>query len=706
MRRVLTGVALAGLFLSAGCASAPPAPPAAPLTFGQKLAWILEMEDRRVLRLAAAVQTPATPGPDGRLEPDRPVAPDLAQLLGDASPRVRRRAALAVGRVGLVDGIEPLSRILATDPDPEVRQMGAFALGLVASTRAVPALATALADTSPIVRGRAAEALGLIGAREQAGAIAAMAHAYVEAGMLAAMSPDDITYPMSPEVEAVRLAIYALARLKSYDALASVVLDAAGQPISHWWPIAYALRRVEDPRAAGPLLALFQGTGVYTRGFAARGLGAVKSEIGHEQLIAAAADLAREPAVGVEAVRSLGELRIRQAAPTLARLALTPGLSPTLRAEALAALAATGAPEAVEGLLDLLSNRTPLVRAAAVKTVAALDADRFLVILSGLDPDPVWSVRAATAQALGGLPDERGVPLLVAMADDGDARVVAAVCTALAEAHSPETETLLVSRLQAEDVVVRAAAAAALAKRKAVDAVPAIRAAYDAAGRDASYTARGAILAALTDLDPAAARPLLETALADRDWAIRVRAAALISRIDPSRETAAAIRPAPTTVDRAAYALPSIVAPQYSTHMYFDTDKGAFEVELAVLDAPLTVHAIVGLARKGFFNGLAIHRVVGNFVLQDGDPRGDGEGGPGFTLRDEINEHPYLRGTVGMALDWRDTGGSQYFITLAPQPHLDGRYTVIGRVVNGMDVVDRLAVGDVVRSVRVWDGVQ
>ena len=85
----------------------------------------------------------------------------------------------------------------------------------------------------------------------------------------------------------------------------------------------------------------------------------------------------------------------------------------------------------------------------------------------------------------------------------------------------------------------------------------------------------------------------------------------------------------------------------------------------------------MALARKGFFNGLQIHRVVPNFVVQDGDPRGDGEGGPGYTIRDELNERPYLRGTVGMALEWRDTGGSQFFITHSPQPHLDARYTVV-----------------------------
>jgi len=96
---------------------------------------------------------------------------------------------------------------------------------------------------------------------------------------------------------------------------------------------------------------------------------------------------------------------------------------------------------------------------------------------------------------------------------------------------------------------------------------------------------------------------------------------------------------------------------------------------------------------------------VADFVVQGGDNRGDGEGGPGYTIRDEINQRPYMRGTVGMALDWADTGGSQFFITHSPQPHLDGRYTVFGQVVTGMDVVDKMKQWDLIRSVRVWDGV-
>jgi len=102
---------------------------------------------------------------------------------------------------------------------------------------------------------------------------------------------------------------------------------------------------------------------------------------------------------------------------------------------------------------------------------------------------------------------------------------------------------------------------------------------------------------------------------------------------------------------------------------------------------------------------LKIHRLVPNFVIQAGDPRGDNEGGPGFTVMDEISSVPFVRGTVGMALDWRDTGGSQFFIALSPAPHLDARYTVFGTVVAGMDVADRLLPWDVIRRVRIRDGV-
>jgi len=124
------------------------------------------------------------------------------------------------------------------------------------------------------------------------------------------------------------------------------------------------------------------------------------------------------------------------------------------------------------------------------------------------------------------------------------------------------------------------------------------------------------------------------------------------------------------------------------------TARGTIRIRLFCADAPLTCVNFLQLAGQGFFDGLLFHRVVPDFVAQGGDPRGDGSGGPGYAIRDEINRHRYVRGAVGMALSGPDTGGSQFFLTLTPQPHLDGGYTVFGEVISGLEVADQLQQGD------------
>jgi cyclophilin family peptidyl-prolyl cis-trans isomerase len=299
------------------------------------------------------------------------------------------------------------------------------------------------------------------------------------------------------------------------------------------------------------------------------------------------------------------------------------------------------------------------------------------------------------------IPDRRGEARLVAMLSDQDQRVVPAVLGAMAAIEAASATRVLADRLRSEDPVVRMAAANGLARLKATDQVPSLVAALDASASDGTYVARAAILAAIASLDRAAAAPLLTRALEDADWAVRVRAAELLRGLDASTT---AVPASPPVVPELS-AIPALLAPAYTPTAYVDTDRGLIQIELAVVDAPRTVANFTALARKGAFNNLPWHRVVADFVVQGGDPRGDGEGGPGYTIRDEINQRPYIRGTVGMALDWADTGGSQFFITHSPQPHLDGRYTVFGQVVAGMDVVDAMQQWDTIRTVRVWDGV-
>jgi cyclophilin family peptidyl-prolyl cis-trans isomerase len=129
--------------------------------------------------------------------------------------------------------------------------------------------------------------------------------------------------------------------------------------------------------------------------------------------------------------------------------------------------------------------------------------------------------------------------------------------------------------------------------------------------------------------------------------------------------------------------------------------RGVIALRLAPVDAPLTVDNFLTLARAGYYSGTHWHRVVPNFVAQDGDRRGDGSGGPGYAVRDELNRMSYERGALGMALSGPDTGGSQYFITLSFQPHLDAGYTAFGRVVDGYGPLDATVQGDAIISVSV-----
>jgi cyclophilin family peptidyl-prolyl cis-trans isomerase/HEAT repeat protein len=559
-----------------------------------------------------------------------------------------------------------------------------------------------LKDGEPLVQGRAAEALGAIGDKGDAPAVAAMVKAFVQGGALNNIGPDDLTYPLAPPAEATRLGLYALVRLGAYDGIAAAVLDANGAPVSTWWPVAFALGRAGDPRAAAPLMALLQVPGRFTAAFAARGLGALKAQTAAAALRDLVSKRQRDPAIVIEALRALAAMGDPASRTVFQKILAEGGSDATLRLEAANALVALRSPDSLDFILDLMSDPAPAIRGAAIRALASIDSETFLTTLSGLDPDRDWTVRIAQAEALAMLPGAQGQARLVSMLQDRDQRVVPAVLRALIASKSPDTEKVLVDRLKADDFVVRATAAAGLGEIKATGAARALSDAYAATVGDSTYVARAAILTALNTLDPMSARPVLQQALQDRDWALRVKASMLL-RDQGVTDTAAAMRPAvQRPMDEATRQ--SLLSPQFSPHAFIQLDRGTVEIELAITDAPLTVTNFIELARKGFFNGIAIHRVVPDFVVQDGDPRGDGEGGPGYTIRDELNELPYLRGTVGMALDWKDTGGSQFFITHSPQPHLDARYTVFGRVVNGIEIVDRVQPWDVIRRVQIWDG--
>ena len=134
-----------------------------------------------------------------------------------------------------------------------------------------------------------------------------------------------------------------------------------------------------------------------------------------------------------------------------------------------------------------------------------------------------------------------------------------------------------------------------------------------------------------------------------------------------------------------------------------ETDKGTIKLELYPEHAPLTVNNFVFLTEAGFYDNVTFHRVINNFMIQGGDPTGSGRGGPGYRFSDELHNNPLIheRGVISMANAGPNTNGSQFFITHAPQPHLNGRHTVFGRVIGGMKVVDAIRQGDPIKKVAV-----
>lgn len=682
VRRTLTVASIVGAMacVSAGQVPAKPvAPQPIETPIEQKAAWILRLEQQRVLADPAA-------------------GADLAALIHDVNVGVRRRTALALGRIGGAETV-PLLIPALSDPDQSVRSTAAFALGLVGDAQAVAPLEHALADGAAVVRGRAAEALGLIGNAASASAVAGSAK---DCGaLIAQIPPDDEGPAKSPEVDACRLSILALVRLKQYDALARVVLDANGQPVSIWWPVAFALQRIGDPRAAAPLAALVSSPGIYTQAFALRGLASLKDGRAVTPALAVVDRANEDVRLRAVAIRALGQLGDPRAVAPLLALVRARATPANLVLEGIAALGAIGDRKAFDPLVDLFSSSSPYVRSAALAAAAHLDPDAFLFALSSTERDRDWIGRVGLASALATLPADRAQPVLLDMASDSDLRVQAAVLRGLARVQAPDLDRRLLDALASPDVALRATAASLIGDRKPAGAATALIAAYAKSRPDADPSARLALLDALAAYPTPEVTDALRQALDDREWPVRLKAAAVLKA---RGVIAAPSRPAPLRQEPAFFESDRLLRPKYSPQAYVETAAGTIQIELDVVNTPLTSFAFIELARAGFYNGVKVHRLIPNFVIQAGDPRGDGEGGPGYTIRDEFTMSPFVRGSVGMALAGPETGGSQFFITVSPQPHLDAKYTLFGRVVAGLDLLDRVSLGDVIVKITIDDG--
>lgn len=146
---------------------------------------------------------------------------------------------------------------------------------------------------------------------------------------------------------------------------------------------------------------------------------------------------------------------------------------------------------------------------------------------------------------------------------------------------------------------------------------------------------------------------------------------------------------------------PMVIDPKKRYSTTLDTNKGKIKIALDAAKAPKTVNNWVYLARDGYYDGVTFHRVIAGFMAQGGDPTGTGRGGPGYTFGDEFSDLTHQAGVLSMANSGPSTNGSQFFIVYDPQPHLNGKHTVFGKVVEGMDVALELVNGDRMNKVTV-----
>jgi cyclophilin family peptidyl-prolyl cis-trans isomerase/HEAT repeat protein len=319
------------------------------------------------------------------------------------------------------------------------------------------------------------------------------------------------------------------------------------------------------------------------------------------------------------------------------------------------------------------------------------------------------------------------VEALLTRAEDSRAAVAAPALSALAELDDPRANEVLRKALDRLDVGVVSAAASAIAARS-VDASKRDPMAVSALTRTirqlSNAEAAEARIAAIEALGSLGRTPqpgvvespqspaevdskawLSEVILPLRDdpnFALR-RAGreALLGHDELIEQFDAGGTPRPSEFGSAMASFVSRVTAGSVTGLRVKTSAGEFVIDFQGSPSPHNQANLTELASRGYYDGLRFHRVVPDFVIQGGDPRGDGYGGPGHVVPCEWSNLRYERGSVGIALAGKDTGGSQFFVTHSAQPHLDARYTIVGRVSEGMEVVDRIMVGDVIESVEV-----
>ncbi|MFN7941694.1 MAG: peptidylprolyl isomerase [Thermoanaerobaculia bacterium] len=626
----------------------------------------------------------------------------LAPLLA-AEPEARQDLAVALGRIGDARG-RPMLQGLLVDSEVEVRRAAAFALGELDDKAGVPALLRAAVDDDTETGALAVEALGKLGAplADVRRVLGALDPAPARDRLL----PFLFRFKEPAAVDVARAALACAAPCPYSDRAALARVTELESPRS---AAVYALSREPRPESADLLRSALADPEAAIRGWAARGLAAAGALEDLPDLLARVDDT--DPGVRVQALRAGAAIvgRAKALPPTSWGTAILGRFDDPLPGVRAAAIEASGSflpnPELAVRLSARAHEGGERERELVLHALSQGHADAAAAALTAAALEASDVLRAAAAEGAAQIGDQA---LVDRLARDPSPRVrVAALGAALALAGDDPAlaEGVAMPALADPDPTVRSTAIDALGA-KAQLPVERLKAVWAAARTDDLDDARlSAIRAVQARVQRAPgersdAVDFLTRVAEGGDYLAR-RAA--IHALGELGEPLPANGPIDTGHDLEWYA---DVIRQTSRPRQVDlaTERGTLRIQIACPEAPLTCLSFLKLAGQGYFDGLRFHRVVPDFVVQGGDPRGDGWGGPGYLLRDEINRQRYRRGAVGMALSGPDTGGSQFFFTLSPQPHLDGGYTVFGAVVRGAAILEQIEQGDRILSIREVSG--
>ena len=625
----------------------------------------------------------------------------LREALSHVNPAVRRQGALAAGRIGDAAAIDLLLPVL-NDSVPGVRTAAAFALGLLKDARAIPVLLEKVRAVSSTEQGEpqleAVTAIAKIGGDDGARALA---------DIIAGGSPGAST----PVVNAALLESW---RLRERAPVAELVRFTDASDAATRWRALYSLARLRAAPGAAALIRALSDRDAQTRTVAARGLSRALVDSARLDARAAIARLRRllddaDTHIRINALRALASFRDSTLAGAIVPLVADRDIGIAVQAET--TLGVLRGAAALQALRARLVSSVFAVKRQALIALAQADSGAGVAAAAAVSGDADWRWRSVAAEAFAAA---RARDRLHGQLADTDGRVVAQALQAL-QRIVPATDSALLARARAllthPDPAARSVAADIVARHPSVDDVDLLVAAYRRAEGDPFNDARLSAVSALGAIAATSSTGRLRVATRfvsvtprPDDYLVRRLAA---DTLPDTRDAWGPVVPIATGRTLADYrdVARRWLAPALggtNPHVFVETDRGTLDIELLPAEAPLTVAAFIDLVNRRYFDGTRWHRVVPNFVVQDGDPRGDGWGGPGFAIRDEVNPVRYETGTVGVALSGPNTGGSQYFITHSTQPHLDGIYTIFGRVVGGGGaiVLNAIGQGDRIRSIH------